>query len=336
MILDLIEESVRVLREEAQALNACADRLMAGESSQEWEKAIFFFKKTLDDGGKIVVTGVGKSGKIAQKISATLSSTGSLSVYLHPTEALHGDLGVVCQKDIVLALSYTGNTDEVIQLLPSLQKLGVPIIGMGGNTRSLLSQHSEAWIDASVVAEVGPYRLAPTTSTTLALALGDAIAMTLMRLRGFDPEVFAQNHPGGSLGKQLHLRVRDLMHQGKSVAFVQVHTPVKEVIMALTEKKLGAVLVVNHLELESDQQLLGLITEGDLRRALQRSDEFFKLFAGDIMTKKPVTIRADALAKEALDLMEKRSSQISVLPVIHSEKKQGLGLIRLHDLVRVF
>jgi arabinose-5-phosphate isomerase len=269
---------------------------------------------------------VGKSGKVAQKIAATLCSTGSLAVYIHPTEGLHGDLGLIQPFDVVLALSNTGNTDEVVRLLPSLKNLGVKIVGMGGNLNSILATRCDAWIDAEVENEACPHGLAPTTSTTLALALGDAIAVTLMQLKGFDQYSFALNHPGGGLGKRLHLRVQDLMHSGEKLPLIGPLDTMEKVVMASSEKKLGAVLVV-----EKDR-LLGIITDGDLRRALQHQEKFFKLKAQEVMTQNPVTARPEMMAHSALKLMEDRPSQINVLPVV-DEHHHYRGLLRLHDLL---
>lgn len=327
--MDIIPEAIRVLKLEAQAILDCAERLKQGSSADQFKKTLGYFVSSLEQGGKIVVTGVGKSGKIGQKIASTLCSTGSLAVYLHPTEGLHGDLGLIGPNDVVLALSYTGNTEEVVRLLPSLRKLGIRIVGLGGNSGSKLALECDAWIHAEVETEACPYNLAPTTSTTLALSLGDALAITLMQLRNFDSQAFAQNHPGGSLGRKLHLRVRDLMHQGDAVATVSPLAPIEEVIGASTLKKLGVVLVV-----ENDL-LLGIVTDGDIRRSLQCPDRFFQLKAKEVMTQKPVTADPEMMAQEALKLMEDRPSQISVLPVVDREG-HWKGVLRLHDLISSF
>lgn len=330
--LDALAEVKRVLQMEGDAILQCLERLQskdASHASESIEKALRHFQTALDQGGKIVVTGLGKSGKICQKIAATMCSTGSLAVYLHPTEGLHGDIGLISPKDAVLALSYTGNTDELVRLMPSLKSLRVPVIGLGGNPQSQLAKLADVWIDASVPSEACPHNLAPTSSTTLALALGDALAMALMQLRGFDASNFAQNHPGGALGRRLNLRVSDIMHQGDAVACVQAGAAVDEVLLLSTQKRLGAVLVVGG----DSRKLLGIVTEGDIRRALQHREKFFALKASDIMTRTPVTVRGEQMAKEALDLMENRPHQISVLPVV-DESGQWMGLVRLHDLVR--
>ena len=326
---EIIPEAIRVLELEGQSILDCARRLSQGPSAEAFKKAVECMNQALERGGKIVVTGVGKSGKIGQKISATLLSTGSLSIYLHSAEGFHGDLGMVRGEDVVLALSYTGNTDEVIRLIPSLKKLNVPIIGLGGNGHSKLARECTIWIDGEVTHEACPHNLAPTSSTTVALALGDAIAMTLMQLRGFPAQSFAANHPGGSLGKKLTLKVSDLMHSGDQVAVLDAHATMEQVVITSTEKKLGAVLIVDKL------QLLGIITDGDLRRALRKREKFFDLIASEVMTPHPVTVGLETMAYEALEIMENRASQISVLPVVDAEG-HWRGVIRLHDLIQSF
>jgi arabinose-5-phosphate isomerase len=325
--IEIVPEVVRVLKMEGEAILNCMSRLKDSKRASQLTLAFSLFQKSLSSGGKIVLTGVGKSGKIAQKIAATLCSTGSLAVYIHPTEGLHGDLGLVQSGDVVLALSNTGNTDEVVRLLPTLKNQGVAVVGMGGNLNSKLAESCDAWIDAEVENEACPHNLAPTTSTTLALALGDAIAITLMQLRGFDEKSFARNHPGGGLGKRLHLKVQDLMQSGKTLPLLGPTARMEQVIVVSTEKKLGAVLIVER------NQLLGIITDGDLRRALQHKEKFFSMTAEQVMTKNPVTADAQMMAQEALKLMEERPSQISVLPVVDSENNYQ-GLLRLHDLLR--
>jgi arabinose-5-phosphate isomerase len=323
--IDLLSEVTRVLRMEGQAILDCAERLK-GAPSQSVVQALQLLHEALERGGKIIVTGVGKSGKVGQKIAATLCSTGSLAVFLHPTEGLHGDLGVLSSKDVVLAFSYTGNTEELVKLLPSIKSLRVAVIGVGGNAESKIARQCDVWLDGFVAQEACPHNLAPTTSTTLALALGDALAIALMQMRGFDAQGFAQNHPGGSLGRRLSLRVADVMHQGAQVPTVNALASMDEVVVVSTQKKLGAVLVVE------GQKLLGIITDGDLRRALKHREKFFGMKASEVMTPSPVTVRAEMMAKEALDLMENRNSQISVLPVM-DEQGHWKGLVRLHDLI---
>lgn len=331
-VKNILSEVTRVLRMEGQSILDCAERLETSSSPLHGEairKALALLQKSLESGGKIVVTGVGKSGKVGQKIAATLCSTGSLAIFLHPTEGLHGDLGVLSRNDVVLLFSYTGNTDELLRLLPSIRNMGVPLIGVGGNAASKIAQTCDVWIDGYVEQEACPHNLAPTSSTTLALALGDALAMALMQLRGFDAEAFAHNHPGGSLGRRLNLRVSDVMHQGDGVATVTALASMDEVVVAATHRPLGSVLVVE------GPKLLGIITEGDIRRALKHREKFFQLKAGEVMTAQPTTVRPDIMAKAALEIMENRPKQISVLPVV-DEQGNWRGIVRVHDLISSF
>jgi arabinose-5-phosphate isomerase len=327
--IDVIAEVKRVLELEGKSILDCMKRLSGKDSADSLAKAIEHFHLALERGGKIIVTGIGKSGKVGQKIAATLCSTGSLAVFLHPTEGLHGDLGVISPQDAVLALSYTGNTEELIRLLPSIQSLRVPVIGLGGNAQSKLALGCNAWIDAAVDQEACPHNLAPTTSTTLALALGDAIAVALMQLRGFKPEAFAKFHPGGSLGRRLNWKVSDIMHQGDAVPTLPPSATMDQVVMALTTQPLGAALVVE------EGKLLGIIADGDIRRALQHRQKFFGFQAKDVMTQRPVTATPDLMAVEALELMENRPKQITVLPVVDGQGNWK-GLVRLHDIIRSF
>jgi arabinose-5-phosphate isomerase len=327
--INVLNEVARVLKTEGQAILDCAERLSRSApnpSAEAIERAVSMMARSLEQGGKIIVTGVGKSGKVGQKVAATLCSTGSLAVFLHPTEGLHGDLGVLTSKDVVLAFTYTGNTDELVRLLPAIKGMGVPVIGIGGNAQSRVAAQCDAWIDAAVGQEACPHNLAPTSSTTLALAMGDALALALMQLRGFDANAFAQNHPGGALGRRLHLRVSDIMHSGDSVPVVTAKASMEEVVVVSTRKKLGAVLVAD------GPKLLGIVTDGDLRRALQHREKFFDLKADEVMTAKPVTASVSMMAQEALELMENRPSQISVLPVVDSQGNWK-GIVRLHDLI---
>jgi arabinose-5-phosphate isomerase len=322
----ILSDLTQVLELEARALLDCLKRWNDPITGKTIESIIEVLNQTLSSGGKIIVTGVGKSGKIAQKIAATLSSTGSLALYLHPTEGLHGDMGMVCPGDCVIALSANGNSEEILALVPSFRSRKVTLIAITGNLKSRLAQNSHWVIDASVAQEACPYNLAPTTSSTLALAIGDAIAISLMKLRNFKPEDFALNHPGGVLGKRLNLQVVDLMIPLEKTAVLNENDSMDAVIDASTRFKQGCVLI-----LESGQ-LKGIITDGDLRRALKNKERFFSLKAYEIMTKNPCVIRSNELAIEALRLMENRPSQISVLPVIDSNGAP-IGLIRLHDLV---
>ena len=280
--------------------------------------------------GKIVLTGVGKSGNIAQKIAATMTSTGTVAVYLHPSDALHGGLGLIAREDVVLALSNSGETDEIVTILPYLKKRGVPIISIIGNLNSTLGRESTVALDASVEKEACPLGLAPTASTTVALAIGDALAVCLMNARGWTPEDFALNHPAGRLGKRLTLTVGDLMHSGENNPNVSKLASWIEIIQTISRGGLGAVSVVDEAGF-----LIGIVTDGDVRRAIERSraDELEHLRAEKIMTPEPTVASPEMLAFDALRLMEDRPSQISVLPVVNAQGR-AVGLVRLHDIVR--
>ena len=308
---------------EAEAIRVTASRLKRKQVKQALELMH-------DCRGKIVLMGVGKSGNIAEKFAATLTSTGTAAVYLHPSDALHGGLGLVTANDVVIALSNSGETDEVITILPYLKHRQVPIIAIVGNLRSTLARTAEVVLDASVDQEACPLNLAPTTSTTVALAIGDALAMTLMQVKGLTLDDFALNHPAGQLGKRLTLTVADLMHKGAQNPVIQADAAWLEVITAISRGGLGAVNV-----LDASGHLVGIITDGDLRRALEkiRPADLEKLQCGSLMTRDPIIASPEMLAFDALRLMEDRASQISVLPVVDKEHV-CVGLIRLHDIVR--
>jgi len=280
--------------------------------------------------GKVVILGVGKSGIIGQKIAATMTSAGTAALYLHPSDALHGGLGIVHADDVVIVLSNSGETDEIVAMLPYMKNRGVPIVGIVGNLNSTLARRADAVLDASVDKEACPLNLAPTTSTTVALAIGDALAMTVMKVKGMTSEDFAVNHPAGRLGKRLTLRVADLMHRDGENPTVGTRSSWVEVVRAISKGGLGAVCVV-----DSGGRLAGIITDGDLRRAIEQTshDSLAELTGDDFMTSKPVVATPELLAFDALQLMEDRPSQISVLPVVDGDQR-CVGLIRLHDIVR--
>lgn len=280
--------------------------------------------------GKVVILGVGKSGIIGQKIAATMTSAGTAALYLHPSDALHGGLGIVQPQDVVIVLSNSGETDEIVAMLPYLKNRGVPIAAIVGNLNSTLARRADAVLDATVDQEACPLNLAPTTSTTVALAIGDALAMTVMKVKGLTSDDFAVNHPAGRLGKRLTLRVADLMHRDGENPTIATGSSWVEVVRAISKGGLGAVCVV-----DVDGRLAGIITDGDLRRAIEQTspESLGKLTCDDFMTCKPVVATPELLAFDALHLMEDRPSQISVLPVVDGDQI-CVGLIRVHDIVR--
>lgn len=280
--------------------------------------------------GKVVILGVGKSGIIGQKIAATMTSAGTAALYLHPSDALHGGLGIVQTNDVVIMLSNSGETDEIVAMLPYLKNREVAIVAIVGNLNSTLARRADVVLDASVDKEACPLNLAPTTSTTVALAIGDALAMTVMKVKGLTSDDFAVNHPAGRLGKRLTLRVGDLMHRDGENPTIATGSSWVEVVRAISKGGLGAVCVI-----DDAGRLAGIITDGDLRRAIEETshESLAKLTCDDFMTCKPVVATPELLAFDALRLMEDRPSQISVLPVVDQDEK-CVGLIRVHDIVR--
>ena len=314
------EKVAELLKLEADAIEQAAERL----EKSVVEKAIEILENCA---GKVIVIGIGKSGIIAQKIAQTLTSTGTVAIFVHPSDALHGSLGIITKGDVVIAVSNSGETDEILLLLPALKARTVCIISIVGNPSSTLARQSDVILDSSVDQEACPLNLAPTTSTTVALALGDAIAMTLMEAKGLTAEDFAANHPAGRLGKRLTLTVSNLMHDSPNIA---PDDGWLEVIRAISKHSLGAVNVV-----DEHDKLVGIITEGDLRRTIEKTEakNLERLTAAQMMTRQPTTVAPAMLAFDALKLMENRPMQISVLPVI-DEQENCVGLIRLHDIVR--
>jgi arabinose-5-phosphate isomerase len=316
---------VELLRVEADAIEKAAARLDASQLAR-----VLSILKSCK--GKVIVLGVGKSGIIAQKIAATMTSSGTAAMHLHPSDALHGGLGIVTADDVVLMLSNSGETNELIDLMPFLKRREVPLVAIVGRVNSTIGQRADAVLDASVDQEACPLNLAPTTSTTVALAIGDALAMTLMRAKGLTESDFASNHPGGQLGKRLTLRVADLMHGGAQNPTIADNASWMDVVSTITQFGLGAVNVLG-----ADGRLAGIITDGDLRRSLQklggRDFSFANLKCDDLMTHNPTVATPEMLAFDALHLMEDRPSQINVLPVVDGDR-HCVGLIRLHDIVR--
>lgn len=314
------DKVVELLRLEASAI----ERSAANVDPAAIETAVRLLRNCK---GKVIVLGIGKSGVIAQKIAQTLTSTGTAAVFIHPSDALHGSLGMIVTGDVAIAISNSGEADEIVHMLPPLQKREVPLIAIVGNLDSAIAQRADSALDASVDREACPLDLAPTASTTVALAIGDALAMTVMEEKGLTANDFAANHPAGRLGKRLTVTVGDLMHPSPNTT---VDADWLQVVSEISKYALGAVNVVDESGL-----LLGIITDGDLRRTVERTppDMLGQLRANDMMTSSPITVASDLLAYEALQLMENRPSQIDVLPVVDS-RGHVTGLIRLHDIVR--
>lgn len=276
--------------------------------------------------GRVVVTGMGKSGHIGNKIAATLASTGTPAFFVHPGEASHGDMGMITSKDVVLALSNSGTTAEILTILPLIKRMNAPLISMTGNPTSVLAQNSDAHLDVSVAEEACPHGLAPTSSTTAALAMGDALAIAMLEARGFSAEDFAISHPGGALGRRLLLKVEDIMHSGEQVPSVSANTPLREALLVITEKKLGMTAIV-----DDNNQLLGIFTDGDLRRALDNGTDIHNAIVNNVMTSHCKTIRPNVLAAEALAIMEE--DKINAL-VVTDNDNHPVGALNMHDLLR--
>jgi arabinose-5-phosphate isomerase len=315
---DLRRLAERVLRIEADAILGLIPKL-----DERFERAVELLRGC---GGRVIVTGMGKSGLIGRKIAATLASTGTPAHFLHPAEGVHGDLGMVARGDLVLALSNSGETDEVLAILPPLKRLGVPIVLLTGNPTSGLARQCEVVLDVSVPEEACPMNLAPTSSTTATLAVGDALALALLELRGFRPEDYAALHPRGSLGWRALFRVADVMLTGDAVPVVSEQTPLREVIVEMTRKRKGMTTVI-----DGAGRLAGVITDGDLRRLHLTGQSVDDLVAGQLGSREPKTIRAEDLASKALEVME--TWQITGL-VIVDEASRPVGLIHLHDILR--
>ncbi len=315
---DLRRLAERVLRIEADAILGLISKL-----DERFERAVELLRACA---GRVIVTGMGKSGLIGRKIAATLASTGTPAYFLHPAEGVHGDLGMVARGDVVLALSNSGETDEVLAILPPLKRLGVPILLLTGNPTSSLARQCEVVLDVSVPEEACPMNLAPTSSTTAALAAGDALALALLELRGLRPEDYAALHPRGSLGWRALFRVADLMLTGDAVPVVPENTPLREVIVEMTRKRKGMTTVI-----DGAGRLVGVITDGDLRRLHLTGKSIDDLSAGEVTSREPKTIRADDLAAKALEVME--TWQITSL-VIVDPGRRPVGLIHMHDILR--
>jgi len=313
----------RVIAKKVLKIERDAIASLIGRIDSNFERAVSEVYKIK---GRVVVTGMGKPGFIAQKISATLSSTGTPSLYLHPAEALHGDLGRVTKDDLIIALSNSGETEEIVKLLPAIKKIGARLIAMTGNPASTLAKNADYVIDVSVKREACPLGLAPTTSTTVMLAMGDALAVALLDKKGFKEKDFAFFHPGGILGKRLILTVGDIMRKGTANPIVREDAKINKVLLAITRARAGSASVVN-----PKGRLIGIFTDGDLRRHLETDPDLVQRRVRDVMTKNPTVIRSDKLAAEAFDIL--RSKRIDEIPVV-DDKMRPIGLVDVQDLLK--
>lgn len=317
--MDIIQSGIRVLQIEAEALGGLIARI-----DQRFVDAVNALHRCE---GRVVVSGMGKSGIIGKKISATLASTGTPSFFLHPAEGLHGDIGMISRGDVLLAISNSGETEELLKILPSIERLGLFLISMTGNSRSALARESDVTLDISVKEEAGAMGIVPTASTTATLAMGDALAVALFELRGIQEADFAFFHPGGMLGRRLLLRVKDVMHRGDDIPAVKEEATFKDALFEMTRKKLGMTTVT-----DGNGNLTGVITDGDLRRLLEKEEQVFRKKAKELMSKKPKMIDENALAAKAVQVME--SFSITVLPVT-GKNGEMTGVVHLHDLLKI-
>ncbi|OEU49967.1 MAG: D-arabinose 5-phosphate isomerase [Desulfuromonadales bacterium C00003096] len=316
----MIDVARRVLHIEAQALSDLADRI-----DGDFSRAV---EMLLACKGRVVITGMGKSGLICQKIASTMASTGTPAFFLHPAEGIHGDLGMLMKGDVVIAVSNSGETDEIVRILPVIKRMGLPLVAMSGNPRSALRRAGDVFLDISIREEACPLGLAPTASTTATLAMGDALAVALLVRRGFKEEDFALFHPGGSLGRKLLLKVEELMHCGSEMPMCHESTPLKEALFEITSKKLGITGVLNDAG-----QLVGVFSDGDLRRSMAQGFEVLDRPIGEAMARCPKRVLASALAAEAVQIMEAHT--ITSLFVFDSDEgRVPVGIIHLHDLLK--
>ena len=320
MIDDILGELDRVFQSEIDTLVHTRENL--GDSYVRAVELIFQCK------GNVVVSGMGKSGLIARKIAATMASTGTPAIYLHPGDAMHGDVGIIREGDVVLAISKSGETQELLDLLLYVKEVGVPVVSITAKPESALGRRSDLVLFTPVEEEACPLNLAPTSSTTVALVVGDGLAVALMKLRGFQPEQFALLHPGGQLGKRLLLKVADIMRSGDNNPVVSLETSMKDTLSQITSKHSGAVSVVNR-----EGKLLGLITDYDIRKALEGGLDIFSLQAADIMNRSAISIFSDEKAVKAFDLMENHEKPYLVLPVLDRSNEKVVGMVHLHDMV---
>lgn len=315
---DYVSSALRTIRLEAEAVTALSARIN-GQFTAACELI-------LNCTGRVIVTGMGKSGHIGKKIAATLASTGTPAFFVHPGEASHGDLGMITKNDIVLAISYSGTSSEIVTLLPLLKRAGIKIISMSANAQSTLGEVAEVNLDISVVFEACPLDLAPTSSTTATLVMGDALAIALLEARGFTAEDFAFSHPGGALGRKLLLRIADVMHSGDDIPRVAPDTPMLDALMVMSEKGFGMTTVM-----DPAGNLLGIFTDGDLRRSIDKGVDIRIAKVGELMNIHPKMLRENTLAAEALALMEQ--AKINVL-LVTNEQKSLVGVVKINDLLR--
>jgi arabinose-5-phosphate isomerase len=316
---EIIEKGKQVVSIEAEAIKGLLNSI-----NNDFALAV---ETMLECKGRVVLTGMGKSGLIARKIVATLNSTGTAAIYLHPTDALHGDLGMVRKEDVVIVISKSGNTEEISNLIPMLKRLKVKLIAMSGDRESWLSKSCDIFLSIDVKEEACPHDLAPTSSTTATLVLGDALSVVLLQMRGFTVEDFAYLHPGGSLGKRLSLEIKEIMITGEKIPIVNENSFIKDVIFEISSKRLGTSCVV-----DKDGKLTGIITDGDLRRLLEKTLEIQNIVAKDIMSRNPKVMKSNILASFALQQME--NFKITVI-VITDENNRPIGIVHLHDLINL-
>lgn len=319
MSINMIDSALRTISMEQQAISALKARI-----NEDFSKAC---ELLLNCQGRVIVTGMGKSGHIGNKLAATLASTGTPAFFVHPGEASHGDMGMITADDVVIALSNSGSTAEIVTLLPLIKRLGISLISMTGAADSTLAQAADVNLDVGVETEACPLGLAPTSSTTVCLVMGDALAIALLEARGFSAEDFAFSHPGGALGRRLLLKVDSLMHTGEAIPKVKPEVSLKEALFVMTSKGLGLTTVI-----DNNNKLQGVFTDGDLRRALDKDIDLHSSCVRDYMSLNPKTIAAHLLAAEALKQME--DSQVSALIVVDASKQKILGVIHLHDLLK--
>lgn len=316
---NILDIAKKVLKTEAEAVSALIEKL-----DSNFENAVNLIYESK---GRVVVIGMGKSGIVGKKIAATLASTGTPAFFLHPAEASHGDLGMVTERDIIISISNSGETAEVVGLIPFLKRYRVKLISMTGNPSSTLSKASDVSLDISVKEEACPMGVVPTASTTATMAMGDAIAVALLVKRGLNENDFAFFHPGGSIGKKLFIRVKDLMHTGDLLPVVSLDTPMSKAVIEMSSKRLGHAIVI-----DKNGRLSGILTDGDVRRGLgEWAGKLFELTAGEVMTKSPKTITPEELAAKALSILEKYSITALVVP---DEEGRPVGIIHLHDILR--